>query len=175
LQQTAHPSAPAPLRDQSHKSITSPAEHPPLADLCANVQSSFDRLAIFAEQHDLSYSVAAFYVLIGSLNILPLDGGRMVFQPVSPARIAKVAHMEPKTVSRWCSQLAERGLLQRKRGAYSVERLADWYVLAGCMQTVRLPPLPGLTPEPEPAAALGPQTMAPDALTSTGWNETSAA
>ena len=120
---------------------------PPLADLCANVQSSFDRLAIFAEQHDLSYSVAAFYVLVGSLNILALEGGRMIFQPVSPARLAKVAHMEPKTVSRWCGQLAERGLLQRRRGAYSVERLSDWYVLAGCMQTVPLPALPGLSPE----------------------------
>ena len=128
---------------------------PPLADLCANVRSSFDRLAIFAEQHDLSYSVAAFYVLVGSLNILPLDGGRMIFEPVSPARIARVARMEPKTVSRWCGQLAERGLLIRKRGAYSVERLADWYVLAGCMQTVSLPPLPGLTdetPAPQPRA-----------------------
>ena len=170
-----HLQAPAPHRDDSHKPIALAADPPPLADLCANVQSSFDRLAIFAEQHDLSYSVAAFYVLVGSLNILPLDGGRMVFQPVSPARIAKVAHMEPKTVSRWCSQLAERGLLQRKRGAYSVERLADWYVLAGCMQTVRLPPLPGLTPEPDSVAAMGAQNMAPSILTSPGWNESSTA
>jgi len=174
LRQT-HLQAPAPHCDDSHKPIAPAADPPPLADLCANVQSSFDRLAIFAEQHDLSYSVAAFYVLVGSLNILPLDGGRMVFQPVSPARIARVAHMEPKTVSRWCSQLAERGLLQRKRGAYSVERLADWYVLAGCMQTVRLPPLPGLTPEPDPVAAMGPQSMSPSILTSSGWNESSTA
>ena len=117
----------------------------PLTDLCANVRSSFDRLALFAEQHDLSYNLAAFYVLVGSLNILPLDGGRMIFEPVSPARLARAARMEPKTVSRWCTELANRGLLNRARGAYSVERLADWYALAGCMQTVPLPPLPGLT------------------------------
>ena len=123
---------------------------PPLADLCANVQSSFDRLAIFAEQHDLSFSLAAFYVLVGSLNILPLEGGQMLFEPVSPARLARIARMEPKTVSRWCAQLSERGLLNRKRGAYTVERLADWYVLAGCMQTVPLAPLPGLS-DPAPA------------------------
>jgi len=135
------------LQNEPHPSAPAAPNPPPLADLCANVRSSFDRLAIFAEQHDLSYSVAAFYVLVGSLNILPLDGGRMIFEPVSPARIAKVARMEPKTVSRWCGQLAERGLLSRKRGAYSVERLADWYVLAGCMQTVSLAPLPGLMPE----------------------------
>ncbi len=140
-------------KDDSLEPISLAANPPPLADLCANVQSSFDRLAIFAEQHDLSYSVAAFYVLVGSLNILPLDGGRMIFQPASPARIAKVAHMEPKTVSRWCSQLAERGLLQRKRGAYSIERLGDWYVLAGCMQTVPLPPLPGFTSQSPIVAA----------------------
>ena len=147
------------LPDSSPLSHPAGPQSPPLADLCANVRSSFDRLAIFAEQHDLSYSVAAFYVLVGSLNILPLDGGRMVFEPVSPARIARVARMEPKTVSRWCGQLAERGLLIRKRGAYSVERLADWYVLAGCMQTVPLAPLPGLAPEPlavSPAAAMPP-------------------
>jgi len=145
------------LPDDPPKSL--PAT-PPIADLCANVRSSFDRLAIFAEQHDLSYSVAAFYVLVGSLNILPLDGGRMIFEPVSPARIARVARMEPKTVSRWCGQLAERGLLIRKRGAYSVERLADWYLLAGCMQTVPLPPLPGLTPPSpavSPAAVIAPE------------------
>ena len=127
----------------------------PLADLCANVRSSFDRLAIFAQQHDLSYSLAAFYVLVGSLNILPLDGGRMIFEPVSPSRLARVARMEPKTVSRWCTELSKRGLLNRQRGAYSVERLADWYALAGCMQTVPLPPLPGLTdgaPGPLPRA-----------------------
>ena len=140
---------------------------PPLADLCANVRSSFDRLAIFAEQHDLSYSVAAFYVLVGSLNILPLDGGRMIFEPVSPARIARVARMEPKTVSRWCGQLAERGLLIRKRGAYSVERLADWYVLAGCMQTVTLPPLPGLT-QSTPAASPANAVMAPEVWVDAG-------
>ena len=131
----------------------------PLADLCANVRSSFDRLAMFAEQHDLSYSLAAFYVLVGSLNILPLDGGRMIFEPVSPARLARAARMEPKTVSRWCMELSKRGLLNRARGAYSVERLADWYVLAGCMQTVPLAPLPGLAPEPlavSPAAAMPP-------------------
>ena len=132
----------------------------PLADLCANVRSSFDRLAIFAEQHDLSYSLAAFYVLVGSLNILPLEGGRMIFEPVSPARLAKVARMEPKTVSRWCTELSKRGLLTRRRGAYSVERLADWYALAGCMQTVPLAPLPGLTPPSpvvSPAAAIAPE------------------
>ena len=149
------------LQTESHKPSPAASNPPPLADLCANVQSSFDRLAIFAEQHDLSYSVAAFFVLVGSLNILPLDGGRMLFEPVSPARIAKVARMEAKTVSRWCGQLSERGLLRRQRGAYSVERLADWYVLAGCMQTVPLAPLPGVTPEPtviSPAAA----AIAPD-------------
>ena len=120
----------------------------PLADLCANVRSSFDGLALVAQQHDLSYSLAAFYVLVGSLNILPLDGGRMVFEPVSPARLARAARMEPKTVSRWCTELSKRGLLNRARGAYRVERLADWYALAGCMQTVPLPPLPGLTNGP---------------------------
>jgi DNA-binding MarR family transcriptional regulator len=113
------------------------------------VQSSFDRLAIFAQQHDLSFSLAAFYVLVGSLNILPLDGGRMIFEPVSPSRLARVARMEPKTVSRWCTQLSQRGLLNRKRGAYCVERLADCYVLAGCMQTGPLAPLPGLFPASE--------------------------
>ena len=128
-----------------HAAVANP---PPLVELCANVQSSFDRLAIFAEQHDLSYSLAAFYVLVGSLNILPLEGGRMIFEPVSPARSARVARMEPKTVSRWCTQLSERNLMRRQRGAYCVERLGDWYALAGCMQTVPLAPLPGLTPEP---------------------------
>ncbi len=73
------------LQDGSPQSAPAAPQSPPLADLCANVRSSFDRLAIFAEQHDLSYSVAAFYVLVGSLNILPLDGGRMVFEPVPPA------------------------------------------------------------------------------------------
>ena len=150
------------LPDDPPKSLPAAPGAPPLADLCANVRSSFDRLAIFAEQHDLSYSVAAFYVLVGSLNILPLDGGRMIFEPVSPARIARVARMEPKTVSRWCGQLAERGLLIRKRGAYSVERLADWYVLAGCLQTVPLAPLPGLFPQTAAANATG------------GWGEASA-
>ena len=129
--------------------MTDQTPHPPLplADLCANVRSSFDRLAIFAEQHDLSYSLAAFYVLVGSLNILSLDGGRMIFEPVSPARLARVARMEPKTVSRWCTELSKRGLLNRARGAYSIERLTDWYALAGCMQTVPVAPLPGLTEE----------------------------
>ena len=127
----------------------------PLADLCANVRSSFDRLAMFAQQHDLSYSLAAFYVLVGSLNIQPLEGGRLIFEPVSPARLARVARMEPKTVSRWCTELSKRGLLNRARGAYSIERLADWYLLAGCMQTVPLPPLPGLM-----EATVGPKTRA---------------
>ena len=72
----------------------------------------------------------------------------MIFEPVSPARLARVARMEPKTVSRWCTELSKRGLLMRARGAYSVERLADWYALAGCMQTVPLAPLPGLMDEP---------------------------
>ena len=133
------------LQDQSLDSNSPPAEAPPLAELCANVQSSFDRLAIFAERHDLSFSLAAFFVLVGSLNILPLEGGRMIFEPVSPARLARMARMEPKTVSRWCSQLADRGLLRRQSGAYSVERLPDWYALAGCMQIVPLAPIPGLT------------------------------
>jgi hypothetical protein len=150
------------LLDQSIDPNSAAPGAPRLAELCANVQSSFDRIAIFAEQHDLSFSVAAFYVLVGSLNILPLDGGRMIFEPVSPARIARVARMEPKTVSRWCGQLAERGLLRRKRGAYSIERLPDWYVLAGCLQTVPLAPLPGLFPQTAAANATG------------GWGEASA-
>jgi len=137
------------FQDQTISLSPTTAAPPPLAQLCGNVQSSFDRLAIFAQQHDLSFSLAAFYVLVGSLNILPLDGGRMIFEPVSPSRLARVARMEPKTVSRWCTQLSQRGLLTRKRGAYCVERLADWYVLAGCMQTVPLAPLPGLFPASE--------------------------
>ncbi len=135
------------------QAISLAANSPAMANLCANVQSSFDRLAIFAEQHDLSYSVAAFYVLVGSLNISAANDGKIHLKPASPAHISKVAHMEPKTVSRWCGQLAERGLLQRKRGAYSIERLADWYFLAGCMQTVPLPPLPGLASHPTIGAA----------------------
>jgi hypothetical protein len=144
------------------------ANQPDLAQLCYNVRSSFDRIAIFAEQHDLSYSLAAFFVLVGSLNILPLNGGDLNLEPVSPARIARAARMEPKTVSRWCGQLAERGLLIRKRGAYSVERLTDWYVLAACMQTVPLAPLPGLTP-PSPAVSPAAAAIAPEV-----WGDASA-
>jgi hypothetical protein len=102
-----------------------------LTSLCLQVQGSFGRLASFAQEHDLSFSLTAFFVLVGSLNIRPHSSG-MIFEPVSPAVIAKAAQMEPKTVSRWCSQLTEAGLMRRHRAAYAVEPIADWYALASC-------------------------------------------
>ena len=115
-----------------------------LVELCANVQRNFDRIAAFAETHDISLSAALFFVLIGSQNIRSLDGAHMMFEPVTPAQIAKVAKMTPKTVSRWCTLLAERKLLRRHKGAYAIEQMSDWYLLAGCLQGNNGAPLPGL-------------------------------
>lgn len=105
-----------------------------LSQLCANVQGNFLRLAAFAEEHDISFALACFYVLVGAMNIRVMQGAGPIFEPVSPAEIAKAARMEPKTVSRWCTQLTTCGLMRRHRGAYSIEEMAQWYVLANCMQ-----------------------------------------
>ncbi len=131
-----------------------------LTTLCLQVQGGFGRLANFAQEHDLSFSLTAFFVLVGSLNIRPHATG-MIFEPVSPAVIAKAAHMEPKTVSRWCSQLTEAGLMRRHRAAYAVEPIADWYALAGCFGMTP----PSLAP-PLASPAASPPLQAPsfDAL-----------
>ena len=105
-----------------------------LSQLCTNVQGNFLRLAAFAEEHDISFALACFYVLVGAMNIRILPSAGPIFEPVSPAEIAKAARMEPKTVSRWCTQLAACGLMRRHRGAYSIEEMAQWYLLANCMQ-----------------------------------------
>ncbi len=105
-----------------------------LSQLCANVQGNFFRLAAFAEEHDISFALACFYVLVGAMNIRIMQGAGPIFEPVSPAAIAKAARMEPKTVSRWCTQLTACGLMRRHRGAYSIEEMAQWYLLANCMQ-----------------------------------------
>ncbi len=105
-----------------------------LSQLCANVQGNFLRLAAFAEEHDISFALACFYVLVGSMNIRIMQGAGPIFEPVAPSSISKAARMEPKTVSRWCTQLTACGLMRRHRGAYAIEEIAQWYVLANCMQ-----------------------------------------
>ena len=112
-----------------------------LSQLCANVQGNFLRLAAFAEEHDISFALACFYVLVGSMNIRIVAGAGSIFEPVSPASIAKAARMEPKTVSRWCTQLTACGLMRRHRGAYAIEEMAQWYVLANCMQKPAISPV----------------------------------
>jgi hypothetical protein len=94
------------------------------------VQHSFTLLDSFAERHGISISGAIYFAMIGALNIHRDEIGLIQFRQLKPLQISRQIGVDSKKIARWCSTLAERGLLTRKRGAYAVENVSEWYLVA---------------------------------------------
>jgi hypothetical protein len=105
-----------------------------ILNVCAHVRQSFSVLETFAEKHHISITGTIYFALIGALNIQQDDTGLVHFRQMKPLQIAKLINVDSKKVARWCSTLADQGLLSRKRGSYAVENVAEWYLVANALQ-----------------------------------------
>jgi hypothetical protein len=112
--------------------MSAPAQN--ILNVCANVRQSFSLLESFAEKHNISITGTIYFALIGAINIQQDETGFVQFRQMKPLQIAKLINVDSKKVARWCSTLADQGLLSRKRGSYAVENVAEWYLIANALQ-----------------------------------------
>jgi len=104
-----------------------------ILNVCANVRQSFSVLEAFAEKHNISITGAIYFAMVGALNIQRDETGFVHFRQMKPLQIARQINVDSKKVARWCSTLADAGLLSRKRGSYAVENVAEWYLVGGLL------------------------------------------
>ena len=94
----------------------------------------------FARLFNLSVFRLYFYVAFGALNIEEHCDGHVIYSPIGPTEASKILGYDRKKVSRWCAELAEKGLLTRgSGGGYQITDVFNWYEmskLVSCSDTV---------------------------------------
>jgi hypothetical protein len=133
------------------------AQNQNLLEVCAHVTQSFSVLEAFATKHETSITGTVYYALIGALNIQRDETGFIHFRQMKPLQIARIINVDSKKVARWCSTLAECGLLTRKRGSYAIANVGDWHMVAQALYGKQS--LEEMAAAPSVATSLGEQAF----------------
>ena len=116
-----------------NKTNTSPES---LAQMSTLVLANFKIINNFAKEQGLTISGVYGYIAIGSLSILKLDDGQIMFVPISPSRAAAQLNFNLKKMGRLFLTLVNRGLLSREGGSYQMTDFSKWVNIANLLNIV---------------------------------------